>query len=166
MLHLDTICFSKIETKLHPWTLTYKFQRNLTLISGSIVTMMIYVESCKLRCKCIPILWKYKLNNIQQSITWPLSLRKIDTLLARSRITACQLLYRYCSSYSHTFTQDFFFLGGPPSGKNFVNPQSNTSPRLWTEACSPQPWFVHENLNNLNTFLCQIWLRYFHAQKL
>ena len=33
-----------------------------------------------------------------------------------------------------------FFLGGlgvPPSGKNFVNPPSNTCPHFWTKACPP-----------------------------
>ena len=48
--------------------------------------------------------------------------------------------------------------GGPPSGKNFVNPPPDTCPRFWTKACPPQPRFVPENLRNLNTFLCQIWL--------
>ena len=56
----------------------------------------------------------------------------------------------------------FFFLGGlgvSPSGKNFVNPPSDTCPRFWTKACPPlPPRFVPENWKNLKIFLCQIWL--------
>ena len=49
--------------------------------------------------------------------------------------------------------------GSPPSGKNFANPPpSDTCPHFWTKACPPQPRLVPENLKNLNTFLCQIWL--------
>ena len=58
-----------------------------------------------------------------------------------------------------------FSLGGgwgvPPSGKNFANPPPHPTlvpvfgPRL---VPPPQPRFVPENLKNLNTFLCQIWL--------
>ena len=64
-----------------------------------------------------------------------------------------------------------FFPGGwevPSSGENFVNPPnpakilsilpSDTCPHFWIKACPPQPRFVPENLKNLNTFLCQIWL--------
>ena len=50
-------------------------------------------------------------------------------------------------------------LGGPPIRRKFCqSPPSDTCPRFWTKACPPQLRFVPENLKNLNTFLCQIWL--------
>ena len=64
---------------------------------------------------------------------------------------------------SHSNSSGFFSWGGlgvPPSGKNFANPPPHLTlvsvfgPRL----VPPQPRLVPENLKNLNTFLCQIWL--------
>ena len=56
-----------------------------------------------------------------------------------------------------------FFSGGatgsPHLAKILPIPPSDTCPRFWTKGCPPpQPRFVPENLKNLNTFLCQIWL--------
>ena len=48
--------------------------------------------------------------------------------------------------------------GGPPSGKNFANPPIRHLSPFLDQGLSPQPRFVPENLKNLNTFLCQIWL--------
>ena len=55
----------------------------------------------------------------------------------------------------------FFPWGGqgvPHPAKILPIPPSDTCPRFWTKACPPQPRFIPENLKNLNTFLCQIWL--------
>ena len=49
--------------------------------------------------------------------------------------------------------------GSPHPAKILPIPPSDTCPCFWTKACPPpQPRFVPENLKNLNTFLCQIWL--------
>ena len=57
-----------------------------------------------------------------------------------------------------------FFLGGwgSPIQWKFCQspPPIDTCHHFWTKACPPppQPRFIPENLTNLNTFLCQIWL--------
>ena len=54
-----------------------------------------------------------------------------------------------------------FFLGGlgvpHPAKILLIPPIRHLSPFL-DQGLSPQPMFVPENLKNLNTFLCQIWL--------
>ena len=63
-----------------------------------------------------------------------------------------------------------FFLrgdwGGPPIRRKICqSPPSDTCPHFWTKAGPPQPRFVPENLKNLNTFLCQIWLHAKNSKK-
>ena len=51
-------------------------------------------------------------------------------------------------------------LGGPPHPAKIlpIPPIRHLSPFLDQGLFPPQPRFVPENLKNLNTFLCQIWL--------
>ena len=62
----------------------------------------------------------------------------------------------------HGTYQSFFFLGGtggsPIRQKFCQSPHPTLVPIFWTKACPPPAEVVPENLKNLNTFLCQIWL--------
>ena len=73
----------------------------------------------------------------------------------------------FCTQVSHAddlgLSNQVFFpggTGGSPSGKNFVNPPPPIRhlSQFLDQGLSPQPRFFPENLKNLNTFLCQIWL--------